>query len=639
MIRLHYRIRIQSAFISTLLIFGSFHFLSGIESIAQTRTSVASIPYNLNRPQKSVSSPTLSKENWKSAHSQSPKKKSLQPIILARAQEEIPDDDFGFGDFGIDDLSLPDTGEDSGGWSPDTPANNLPSTGSNDGEVVDEYEDPVPFELDENGEGFDISRLLNPEEEEDFEEETSAPQIPALGGNTGSTSPDGWGELFPDEEVDHTGAKGMLEDFTPKERDIHEEIKRGMEERNKRLEQLGSPTRRDSVAPSPGPQDGWKPQDPSTQTPRPPVQPPEPQDPVRPSPEPKPEGISPQPDRRIAVRSRNEEPCVIGPPVAFWDQYGGGPEFAPISGFGVENPCAPLFAFDFAGYGKDPFSFSPIRCDSGRPYGWLFDDMSLFVGGTGFGGRTGALEEKSFGFYEGLNWSSCLSPRFGIGAQFGFRAVQRSIDFEGPDYEGVQWNSTTKGQIFLTMGLFKRAQSLPFQYGFVYDWMNDYKFKSDEDGFDSISLGQLRVEFSYAGSLGFTYGFRGAFGAQSSEPFGDSTLEVKATTHYLGFIEKRFAYGSILEFKAGGTREGNAILGVSFDQPIRDKFSIRSEFTYMLPKDDTSPLAINDRDGWEAMITFTFHPHGGAFQKACRPFRAMFDVASNGTLLPSFENR
>ena len=53
----------------------------------------------------------------------------------------------------------------------------------------------------------------------------------------------------------------------------------------------------------------------------------------------------------------------------------------------------------------------------------------------------------------------------------------------------------------------------------------------------------------------------------------------------------------------------------------------------MLPQDGKG--TIDERNAWEAAITLTFHPHGGAFSKNCNPLRAMFDIAGNGSMIVS----
>lgn len=319
--------------------------------------------------------------------------------------------------------------------------------------------------------------------------------------------------------------------------------------------------------------------------------------------------------------------------MTFMDQYGWHPEVAPFADFFVEDPCAPMFGLGIS-HGKDIFGYETNYRLTERPYGWLFDNMQVFVGGSGFGVRHGEIDEKSFGIFEGINWSGSISPRLGLSAQFGVRAVQRTIDGSHPAFGEKDWESGGKGQVFITAGFFKRAQSMPFQVGLVYDWMSDTKYKN-RDGGKALNVGQIRTEFSYASACGWTFGFRGAFSGADDDPLNDTLYQVKTTNYFLGFVEKDIWCGSLLSFQAGGTKEGNAILGLCYDQPLYDKFSIKTEFNYMLEKENSSTLGPKDRDGWEAMITFTFHPHGGAFNRSRNPLRAMFDVASNGTMFLS----
>jgi hypothetical protein len=323
----------------------------------------------------------------------------------------------------------------------------------------------------------------------------------------------------------------------------------------------------------------------------------------------------------------------------FQDQYDCPVEMMPLAGFFVDNPCAPLF--DFGGSDTDFFGY-PRGCPPARPCGWLFDNMEVFAGGSGFGVRTDDIKETNFGLHEGINWSGSISPRFGLAAQFGVRAVQRTIDGTNPLLEEAEWNNGGRSQLFITTGVFRRAQSQPFQYGVVYDWMSDNKYQNRQAQsgklLDSFNLGQVRTELSYKCCSGFTWGFRGAFGTIRSDIFSQDAFLTRATTQGHGFFEKSLWCGSLAGFSAGGSAKGNAILSAYYDQPLSDKFSLKTGFTYMLPKngkDEASAFVDNERSAWEAAITLTFHPHGGAFSRNCNPLRAMFDVAGNGSMIVS----
>ena len=329
--------------------------------------------------------------------------------------------------------------------------------------------------------------------------------------------------------------------------------------------------------------------------------------------------------------------CNVGRDMMYDDQYGYGYpiEIAPFAGFFIENPCAPLF--DFGGSGLDFFGYQR-HCPPERPCGWLFDHMEVFAGTSGFGLRSDDIEETSFGLHEGINWAGSFSPRFGLAAQFGVRAVQRTVDGKNPLFgdEEKEWNGN-KSQVFITTGLFKRAQCHPLQYGVVYDWMSDNIYRNRQVGgrtLEVFNLGQVRTELSLRCCSGFTWGFRGAFGTTQSDVFSNVAYRARATTQLHGFFEKPFWCGSLVGFSAGGTPKGNAILSTYYDQPLRDKFSLKAGFTYMLPQGKNS---LDERNAWEAAITLTFHPHGGAFTKNGNPLRAMFDVAGNGSMIVSHQ--
>jgi len=334
--------------------------------------------------------------------------------------------------------------------------------------------------------------------------------------------------------------------------------------------------------------------------------------------------------KRPARAKRFFRDCDIGRDMVYQDHYGYPVELVPLAGFFIENPYAPLL--DFGGGNIDFFGY-PRDCPTGRPYGWLFDNMEVFVGTSGFGTRSDDIEDTSFGLHEGINWSGSFSPRFGLAAQFGVRAVQRTVNETNPLLEPESWNNGGTSQVFITTGIFRRAQSQPFQYGIVYDWMSDTKYRKRVAGVDAFNLGQVRTELSYRHCGGFTWGFRGAFGTTQYDIFSTPGYMTSAVSQAHGFFEKPLWCGSLAGFSAGGSAKGNAILSAFYDQPLSDKFSLKTGFTYMLPKDKTS--TIDERNAWEAGITLTFHPHGGAFSKNCNPLRAMFDIAGNGAMIVS----
>ncbi|MGL6225369.1 MAG: DUF6666 family protein [Thermoguttaceae bacterium] len=321
--------------------------------------------------------------------------------------------------------------------------------------------------------------------------------------------------------------------------------------------------------------------------------------------------------------------CQIGPPIVFYDQDC---RNLGMPGFAWDwNPSAPLFSLGTMPTGTDFFGYPKAVDCAVRPYGWLFDNMTLFAGGTSFGSQAGPITEENFGVQEGVNWSGTFAPRLGINAQLGVRAVQRTLQVEHPVLG--TWNSSGKGQSFITAGLFRRAQCNPFQWGLVYDWMSDNKYEKN------LSLGQIRMEFSGRTAHGCTIGFRGAFSLNTSNPFEAESeqFRLQAVDQFLGFIETQVYCNTLLSFNAGLSGSGQAILSGSIEQPISDKFSIKTDLAYMIASGNDvgpAPASYKDvrRDSWGLSLSLVFHPHGGAYSRSCNPLRALFDVADNTSM-------
>ena len=586
---------------------------------AQTRKSAASIPYSFSEQSNSFST-------------------RPNPIRLVQAELEVPfqdqdDDPFAL----VDDFSWPGPGQNE--W--DDLDELVPQHQTRHLDFPESFLDTTEFDteldtefgIEEFFQEHDNQAIIPPGFLEDESEEFEIPPLrPTLSAPQQNTDP-GRSSRPPFSIPENVS----LDDVVGEEHPEMDAIRKWLEQQG----ELG-PTDPILVPITPPPGHSQVP------TPTLPTRPAVPVEPVEPPYPPlQPEIDEATPDTlnygkpRTKSVKRYFQDCNIGQDMMFADQYGYGCpiEIAPFAGFFIENPYAPLF--DFGGSGIDFFGYQR-DCPPARPCGWLFDNMEVFAGTSGFGFRSDTIEETSFGLHEGINWSGSVSPRFGLAAQFGVRAVQRTVDGTNPLFAaGEREWSGNKSQVFITTGLFKRSQRHPFQYGVVYDWMSDNIYRNRKVGtktLDTFNLGQVRTELSYKHRSGLTWGFRGAFGMTQFDLFPQETYRTRTTTQLHGFFEKPLWCGSLGGFSAGGTPKGNAILSAYYDQPLRDKFSLKAGFTYMLPqngKRENQALPNDERNAWEAAITLTFHPHGGAFSKNCNPLRAMFDVAGNGSMIVS----
>jgi len=173
----------------------------------------------------------------------------------------------------------------------------------------------------------------------------------------------------------------------------------------------------------------------------------------------------------------------------------------------------------------------------------LFDNITVFSETTAFKTR---LSEGvgSFGFSEGVNWSSAATPQGAVAVQYGLRGVQG--DCNAPKI---------RSQIFMTAGLFKRFNVIPVQGGVAVDWLEDRLPQ-----FGPVNLRQMRSELSYhLVGRNMEFGFLGGFNVFNDRPafsYAHPGEVVDVLDYYLLFARKHLDCGGQVELRCGSTGYG-----------------------------------------------------------------------------------
>ncbi|MCS7470811.1 hypothetical protein NZK35_29510 [Stieleria sp. ICT_E10.1] len=232
----------------------------------------------------------------------------------------------------------------------------------------------------------------------------------------------------------------------------------------------------------------------------------------------------------------------------------------------------------------------------------------------------------SFGFYEGFNKGTAV--RF-FGADL---AWQSGVRFTQNNLSGAGFTDETRGQVFLTSGIF-RTVDYGFQYGLVLDYLyEDWYYRSD--------LVQLRGELGWVNRGCNVFGLKFAVGIDddtattsvldNSGTVVRNDIAMEAMTQYRLFYRQRLARLGSCEGFVGWTDNDDGLLGMELDLPIHGNLLWNTSATYLIPNEGTSSGG-NQEEGWNLAIGFTYRPGGLGGQS--RYSRPLLKVADNGTLM------
>ena len=275
----------------------------------------------------------------------------------------------------------------------------------------------------------------------------------------------------------------------------------------------------------------------------------------------------------------------------------------------------------------------------GRPYyGWRwYRDFTASAGITAFTNATDLGINGNFGTNEYLNWAMPFWNAFGLGWQIGWRGTQTNFQPASIEVGTTTLGKNARDQQFITTGFFTRAfEGRGLQGGAVYDYLHD-------SWFDNTDVSQLRYELSYV--WGFhEFGFWGAFAVNDSSSFflkrKGATAIASTLDMYCGFYRLQFGDANELKIWGGATHEGDGIVGSILRAPLTRSWALESTFTYVIPDsrrtvdlDGLGTLSTFQDGAWNVSCNIVFYPAGRARRSLASPYRPLFDVADNGSMI------
>ena len=277
----------------------------------------------------------------------------------------------------------------------------------------------------------------------------------------------------------------------------------------------------------------------------------------------------------------------------------------------------------------------------GRPYyGWRwYRDLTVGAGVTSFQNATNFGLHGNYGFNEYVNWSMPFWNAIGLGWQIGLRGVQ--ADFQRTQITAANGNSllntNARNQVFLTTGFFTRAfEGRGFQGGAVYDYLQD-------NWFDTTDLSQIRGELSYVWGY-HEFGFWGAANANNANGAfvtgarGNSasfdTLDL-----YTGFYRLQFGDANEMKIWGGASGQGDYLTGMLVRAPMSRSLALEGTFTYLIPSTGNTVTLPNGgsltyaEQAWNVSTNLVWYPACRSRRSLASPYRPLFDVADNGSMI------
>ncbi len=277
----------------------------------------------------------------------------------------------------------------------------------------------------------------------------------------------------------------------------------------------------------------------------------------------------------------------------------------------------------------------------GRPYyGWKwYRDFTASVGVTAFENEADLGLVGNFGTNEYLNFGMPLWNAFGIGWQVGVRGTQTGFGSRsvGP-VVGQQTLIDSRNQQFVTTGFYTRAfEGHGLQGGAVFDYLNNTGFIGTAD------IKQMRGEISYVWGY-HEFGFWGAANAGKGLGFINNstgrTFENNTIHTYNAFYRVQFGDANEWKVWGGASHEGQGYIGSILRAPMTKSLALEGVFAYLMPGESKS---VTDRTNnitatftpmaWNLGINLVYYPRGRSRRSLASPYRPLFDVADNGTMI------
>jgi len=263
----------------------------------------------------------------------------------------------------------------------------------------------------------------------------------------------------------------------------------------------------------------------------------------------------------------------------------------------------------------------------GHPW---FENFSVNLGSHAFIAANDFGRASNFGFQEGINFGAPLPfyLPWNLGWQFGVQTLQSA--FEGNNALGT-FSPETHNQVFITTGIFHRPLHSPFQWGVVFDWV-------DDDYYVDMTMSQVRAELSLLGPLGNEVGFWGAFATGDGEDTlvqDDFTNLVKWEPNdiYTFFYRRRFpCTPAELRIWGGFTGNSDGIFGGDFRIPVTDWLALNGGGNYLASEEEKEAGGLSE-DSWGMFFNVVLYPAKTAIKSTRSPYRPLFNVAEPSVMM------
>lgn len=279
-----------------------------------------------------------------------------------------------------------------------------------------------------------------------------------------------------------------------------------------------------------------------------------------------------------------------------------------------------------------------IGCQDGSRFGRYCDgiciprriveETSVSIGTQAFKGPLDQGQNGNFGFHEGVSFGGPFGTvlgfgPLGIGYQIGAQFTQSN--FSGS--QAVVVRDTQRDQSFLTAGFFRRnPRRWGWQYGVVYDWMNDTYYVD-------INLSQIRVELSWLLPNGHEIGYWGAHRSRrDSEAVGGVDFTFESINLYTLFYRYNLPNGAFCRAWGGATSEHDGLLGVDFRVPLSNRWDLTGGVNYLIPE-QSGGVAGSSEESWGLSMNLTWYVFRGRCGVHNGLFRPLFSVADNNVFM------
>ncbi|HBU37289.1 MAG TPA: hypothetical protein DEB70_05730 [Planctomycetaceae bacterium] len=276
----------------------------------------------------------------------------------------------------------------------------------------------------------------------------------------------------------------------------------------------------------------------------------------------------------------------------------------------------------------------------GRPYyGWKwYRDFTASVGVTAFENEVDLGIKGNFGTNEYLNFGMPLWNAFGLGWQIGARGTQTGFGSQRVSGGGAAPALIeARNQQFVTTGLYTRAfEGRGLQGGAAFDYLNNTGFVGTAD------IKQMRGEISYVWGY-HELGFWGAFNAGKGLGFFNNntqnTFENNTVHTYNAFYRVQFGDANEWKVWGGASHEGQGYIGSILRAPMTRSLALEGTFAYLMPGESKQVGPIRGITttftpmAWNLGINLVYYPRGRSRRSLASPYRPLFDVADNGTMI------